>query len=210
MNLPFFAIGSSAIGIIFYTATGSTQGVCFDGVQPVRLHAPLRRVYSNTHLTRRPTSSSPMDRDTIPRIERAIGESVHACLAGTSLPAPTVALAVLSRGQIVSLHLEFGRISFDARCLSGHLRAIRIAAPNLGRSRHSHNCSWEHFSLSFDLFPDAQQSDDSNSTTPLQQDRERRLAFMRTTHPSGATESAVISSSNAQPPARRRAFGGAP
>jgi hypothetical protein len=171
MNLLFLAIASSAMSIILYTATGSTQGVCFDAVQPVRLHAPLRRVYFNTRPTRTPTSSSPMDRDTIDRIERAIGESVHACLAGTSPPVPTVALAVLSRGQIASLHLEFGRIAFDARCLSGHLRAIRIPAPNLGRSRHSHNCSWEHFSLSFDLFPGAQQSDDSNSATPLQQDR---------------------------------------
>lgn len=171
MNLLVLAIASFTMSLVLYTATGSTQGVCFDAVQPVRLHAPLRRVYSNTHPTRTPTSSLPMDRDTITLIERAIGESVHACLAGTSPPIPTVALAVLNRGQIVSLHLEFGRISFDARCLSGHLQAISIPAPNLGRSRHSHNCSREHLSLSFDLFLGTQQSDDSNSAIPLQQDR---------------------------------------
>lgn len=152
---PSHVATSTLLNLCILVSPANAQSPCVDNVQSDGPHAPLQRVYLTALEPRRTICTTPPSRDSVLSVERALNASLRACLHESSSANRTVALVVLSRGRVASFHLEPGRLSFDVRCLSDHLRAIRLTAPESSQRRRTCRCSWEHFSYAFEVFRDA-------------------------------------------------------
>ena len=152
MNRHTHAACLALIYLFVFTSSATAQPNCFEGVQPARFHGPLDLVYTGTNPRRTTLCTSPPDGDSLRTLRRTVQESLRVCRLDSTPPARAVVQAVLRSGRIASLRIERGRLSFGARCLSDRLRAISIPPPGSRRRLRSCSCSWEHVSMSFDVF----------------------------------------------------------